>query len=466
MGAITEGAYNLANITVMDYTIKGAIQITSLSQNGDNVDIGYKLGWTMLNGHFSLAVTDYDSSHFYESPGGRRFNQDTYFAEKQEFYFDKTFTVTVKQGASLESIGFGIGWVGETTGDGVHEVGANNFAWRGNFSSDVTAPICYTAPKDFSISATSSDTNSITVKANWTEGTKSSTVTVSAGNANGTIKTIGGTTTLSNLNSNTNYSISGSLSDDKTSLSASTTCWTYPIINDPTLTRRSGFEHNTIDVSVSASVASDYDQFEYKLGNGSWTNWTTDKTHSFTGLSENTTYTVYVKMKNTSSGYESAEKSASITTWYNPLSNISVVLVNRWYWYMVIKSSYKYNGFISKFEFAVGNDEDWVDTGTTNLHSRGSTTPGWEKNLKYDTTYTCWVRITDNHGRIYQTTADFKTLDERPLYVGNELREVKLIQPDGTVKYITPNLLSVVQPNGTVVNMNKIINNDSRTEYK
>lgn len=466
MGAITKGAYNLADITVMGYTVKGAIQITSLSQNGDNVDIGYKLGWTMLNGYFNLAVTDYDSSHFYELPGGRRFNQDTYFSGKQEFYFDKTFTVTVKQGASLDSIGFGIGWVGRTTGDGVSTVGANNFAWGGRFSSDVTAPVYYTAPKDFSITTTSSDTNSITVKANWTEGTKSSTVTVSTGDAKGTIKTIGGTTTLSNLKSNTNYSISGSLSDGKTSLSASTTRWTYPIINSPSLTRRSGSEHNTIDVSVSANVASNHDQFAYKLGNGSWTDWTADKTHSFTGLSENTTYTVYVKMKNTSSGYESAEKSSSITTWYNPVSNLSVVLVNRWYWYMLIKSSYKYNGSISKFEFAIGNDQSLQNKGTTNSHSRGSTTPGASGNLSYDTTYTCKVKLTDNHGRTYQTSAEFKTLDERPLYVGDKLREVKLIQPDGTVKYITPNLLSVVQPNGTVINMNKIINNDSRTEYK
>lgn len=340
------------------------------------------------------------------------------------------------------------------------------------FNVSFTIPSGYTAPSNFKISPTSSSTNSITTTASWTSGLhppKTPTATISINNNTGDITESGKSVEIKKLSSNTKYTVSGKLYDGKTTVYPETNnieYWTYPIINNPVLTRRSGYEHSIIDVSVSANVASDYDQFAYKLGNGSWTNWTTDKTHSFTGLSENTTYTVYVKMKNTSSGYESAEKSASITTWYNPVSNLNVVLVNRWYWYMEIKSSYKYNGSISKFEFAVGNDEDWVNKGTTNLHSRGSTTPGWEKNLKYNTTYTCWVRLTDNHGRIYNKTADFKTLDERPLYVGNELREVKLIQPDGTVKYITPNLLSVVQPNGTVVNMNKIINNDSRTEYK
>lgn len=340
------------------------------------------------------------------------------------------------------------------------------------YTVSFTIPSGYTAPSNFKINPTSSGTNSITTTASWTSGLhppKTPTATISINNNTGDITESGKSVEIKNLSSNTKYTVSGKLYDGKTTVYPETNdieYWTHPIINDPTLTRRSGYEHSIIDVTVLASVASDYDQFAYKLDNGKWTGWTTDKTHSFTGLSENTKYTVYVKMKNTSSGYESAEKSASITTWYNPVSNLNVVLVNKWYWYMEIKSSYKYNGSISKFEFAVGNDEDWMDKGTTNLHSRGSTTPGWEKNLKYNTTYTCWVRLTDNHGRQYKTTADFKTLDERPLYVGNELREVKLIQPDGTVKYITPNLLSVVQPNGTVVNMNKIINNDSRTEYK
>ncbi len=340
------------------------------------------------------------------------------------------------------------------------------------FNVSFTIPSGYTAPSNFKISPTSSTTNSITTTASWTSGLhppKTPTATISINNNTGDIIESGKSVEIKNLSSNTKYTVSGILKDGKSEIKPVTNnieYWTHPIINTPSLTRRSGSEHNTIDVSVSASVASNYDQFAYKLGNGSWTNWTTDKTHSFDSLSENTTYTVYVKMKNTSSGYESAEKSASITTWYNPISNLSVVLVNRWYWYLAIKASYKYNGSITKFEFAIDDKQAWQNKGTTNSYSRGSTTPGANGNLKYNTLYGCWAKLTDNHGRTAEAHVYYSTLDERPLYVGNELREVKLIQPDGTVKYITPNLLSVVQPNGTVVNMNKIINNDSRTEYK
>ena len=56
-------------------------------------------------------------------------------------------------------------------------------------------------------------------------------------------------------------------------------------------------------------------------------------------------------------------------------------------------------------------------------------------------------------------------MDERPLYVNGELREVKVIKSDGSMEYITPNLLTVVQENGSTINMNKIINNDNRTSY-
>ena len=51
------------------------------------------------------------------------------------------------------------------------------------------------------------------------------------------------------------------------------------------------------------------------------------------------------------------------------------------------------------------------------------------------------------------------------LYVNGTLREVKVIKPDNSVIYITPNLLTVVKPDGSTVNMNKIINNDDRTSY-
>lgn len=546
MGVLTTGKYSLANVTILGITINGSVQITSVAQSGDRVAIKYKLGWTSLNGSFSLQVTDYDSSHFIPYPDGTRFNENVVFTGKTEFFFSKEFTVTVDQGSSISNIGFGIGWTGGTTG-GSGTVSADKFAWSGRFSSDVTAPVYYTAPKNFSISVQSKTSTSVTVKASWTEGSKTSTVTASIGSSSVTI-TNGGTGTISGLTPNKSYTISGSLSDGTTSLSSSASVltdivapsswttatsntssitvaatssnggnfkyqyriqksgswsawqdsgtfsslsantnyplearcintdnstasgslsgslWTYPVVNAPSLSRRSGSEHNTIDVSTSASVASSYDQFAFKLGNGSWSSWQTAKTYSYGSLSGNTSYTVYVKMKNTSSGYESSAQSASITTWHNPLTNLKVNLVNRWFWYLQTNCSYTYTGTISKFEFDIGG-QGWQNKGTTNSHSRGSTTAGASGNLAYNTDHVCKVRVTDNHGRTYTAQATYKTLDERCLYVNGALREVKVIKPDNSVVYITPNLLTVVKPDGSTVNMNKIINNDDRTSY-
>lgn len=343
----------------------------------------------------------------------------------------------------------------------------------GEVSATINVPSSYKAPSGFKISHSASSTSSITGKASWTDGTKTSSATISTDNKSKSISN-GGTAAITDLKSNTQYKVSGSLSDGTTTLSSSFNAWTYPVINKPTLARKTGSEHNTINVSVSASVASSYDQFAYKLGNTSWSPWTSDKTYSFGSLSENTSYTIHVKMKNTNSGYESAEQSASITTWYNPLTNLTVNLVNKWFWYLQINCSFTYNGTISKYEFAIGDDQSFVTT-TGNSHSRGSTSPTGTGKLDYNTNYNCQVRLTDNHGRTYgfngttHTFANaklpFKTLDERPLYVNGELREVKVIKSDGSMEYITPNLLTVVQENGSTVNMNKIINNDNRISY-
>ena len=541
MATITTGKHSLADIVINGITIKGSTWITSIAQSGDNVAIKYKLGWISLQGYFYMQVNDLDSSHFIPKPAGGRFNENVIFNAKTEFFFSKEFTLTVAQGASLSNVGFGIGWTGGTTGGG-GTVGADAFAWSGNFPSGTTAPVYYTAPKNFSISVNSKTSTSVTVKASWTEGSKTSTVTASIGSNSVNISN-GGTGTISGLTPNTSYSISGSLSDGTTSLSSSASVltnivgpsawssassntnsitvaatssnggnfkyqyriqksgswsswqdsgtfsslsantnyplearcvntdnsttssslsgslWTYPVVNVPSLSRRSGSEHNTIDVSTSASVASSYDQFAFKLGNGGWSGWQAAKTYAYGSLSGNTSYTVYVKMKNTSSGYESSAQSASITTWHNPLTNLKVNLVNRWFWYLQTNCSYTYTGTISKFEFDIGG-QGWQNKGTTNSHSRGSTTAGASGNLAYNTDHVCKVRVTDNHGRTYTAQATYKTLDERCLYVNGALREVKVIKPNNSVVYITPNLLTVVKPDGSTVNMNKIINND------
>lgn len=273
--------------------------------------------------------------------------------------------------------------------------------------------------------------------------------------------------TFSSLSSNTNYSLqvrAVSNTGGGTSGALSGSRWTYPVIGSLTVSLQSGQEHDRINASAAASVSSSYDQYSFAINSNSWQTYGGSSTY-WSGLNGNTTYTIWVKMRNTASGFESASVSRQITTWHDPLTNLKVNLVNRWFWYLLVNCSYTYTGTISKFEFDIGG-QGYQNKGTSNSHSRGTTSPTGSPKLAYNTNYTCKVRVTDNHGRQYTASATYKTLDERPLYVNGVLREVKLIKSDGSVHYVTPNLLSVVQSNGTVTNMNKIINNDNRTEYR
>lgn len=273
--------------------------------------------------------------------------------------------------------------------------------------------------------------------------------------------------TFNGLASNTKYSIYSrivSTIGGGTSSSVYGEVWTYPLIGSLNVSLQSGQEHDRINASASANVASSYDQYSFAINSNSWQSYGGNSTY-WSNLNGNTEYTIWVKMRNTTSGLESASVNKKITTWHDPLTNLKVNLVNKWFWYLEINSSYTYTGTISKYEFAVGQDQDWQNKGTTNSHSRGTTDPNSSNKLSYNTDYICYARLTDNHGRVYSANATYKTMDERPLYVNGTLREVKLIKPDGTIQYVTPNLLSVVQENGTVINMNKIINNDNRVNY-
>lgn len=344
------------------------------------------------------------------------------------------------------------------------------------------------------LSASISTLTNIAIPSDWTKITSNTgSITIIATSSNGgnfkyqyRIK-IGSSWTdnwqdsgiFSSLSSNTNYLVEARcVNTDNTSIvsgSLSGSVWTYPVINNPIVTLKSGSEHNTINVSVSASVsAGSYDQFTYAIDNNSWLPYDIDKTHSFTGLSGNTSYKIWVKMKNTNSGFESDSKFINITTWHNPLTALKVNLVNRWFWYLAINCSYTYTGTISKYEFAIGN-EKWIDTKKENFYAKGTTSPTGLEKLNYNTEYNCWVRVTDNHGRTYgfsDTTytftnakLPFKTLDERVIYINDKLSEVKVIKPDNSMIYITPNLLTVIKPNNQSVNMNKIINNDDRETF-
>lgn len=332
----------------------------------------------------------------------------------------------------------------------------------------------FSPPYNLSIKLDKSTTTSFTISASWTSGTNADAIAYIT--ANGQTKSIDAysteVATFTGLTPNTSYSVSAKLTTKEypntTDDTASLTVWTYPQLDSVSLSLPSGYEHDRIKATAKATKTSDYDQYAFKLDSGSYSSWAATKEKLYSDLVGHSTHTITAKMKNTESGYESAEVNQTVVTWYDPIYSLSVSLVNNWFWYLSTKAIFDYQGGVSnikKYEFSIGN-ESYQDKGTTNSYSKGSTTPGASGNLNYNTSYTCKVRLTDNHGRTKEASATFKTLDERPFYVDGQLREVKLIKPDGSVHYITPNLLSVIQPDNTVINMNKIINNDNRTEYK
>lgn len=332
----------------------------------------------------------------------------------------------------------------------------------------------YFAPKDADITFVSSTNNSITLKPTWTSGMypsiETATIQVSTtSNFSNIVKTVTGNKntaiTINGLDSNSKYYYRVSINDTKTTINTNNkeqSCWTLPEANNVVVTLKSGSEYNTINVSGSVSIASSYDQYRFKLGsNGTWSSWSSTKYVSYPNLVENTLYTVYMEMKNTNSGYV-ISNNGSATTWYNPLTDFIINLKDVWFWYLAINCSYAYSGNIVKYEFAIG-DESFKNTGT-NYHSRGTRNINDYFNnsvekLKYNTDYSCKVRLTDNHNRTYTTSTTFRTYDERPFYVNNNLKEVKVIKSNGTVAPITPDLVTVLKSNNNIITMNEIINN-------
>lgn len=254
--------------------------------------------------------------------------------------------------------------------------------------------------------------------------------------------------------------------------------WTDPEV-DLQLKLLEGSEHNTIVATASSISSNLYIKYIFKIDGNEFDindyNKDIPNPMIFTNLKGNTTYTITVRSKNIVSQQE-VEISKTITTWYDPIYSLSCSLVNKWYWFLSIKALFNYQGGaenIKKYEFGIFKDQIdnlLVDTGTANSYSKGSIIPGNDDKLEYNTNYNCMVKLTDNHGRTYIANSIFKTLDERPLYLNGNLSEVKMIKPDGEIEYITPNLLNAIQilDNGTenLINMNRIINNDNRTEFK
>ena len=354
--------------------------------------------------------------------------------------------------------------------------------------------------------------NSIEIWVSWVNGTKAATAygthvasvkpsqdtdIGSKSEAHGTLKGSGNYV----IKPNTNYNLYLWVHDGQSQVFASgyqgKSVWTLPEISDVEINLKPGSEHNTIQVKVKPTVSqSSGDEFSYALNDDKWGDWTSSTTHEFIDLKPHTEYQVWVKMRHAyvengktqyseSAAWNAKDENKLITTWYSPLTDLRVILANSWYWYLELSSSFEYDGGpsgIAKYEYHIGDDEDYKAYNyASESHKRGSTSPTGSNKLDYNTNYNCYVKITDTYGRTYSSESEpdnplhrtfknakkvFKTLDERPLYVDGKLREVKVIKPDGSLNYVTPNLLSVIQEDGTVININKVINDDIRTEFK
>lgn len=269
---------------------------------------------------------------------------------------------------------------------------------------------------------------------------------------------------FNNLAANTQYTVEARCSNgNATTSSISTTVWTYPtpIILYELIPDKEDSEAN---VFISSSVNSGYDQFSYSINDGAWSDWNTKIEINLTGLTENTNYTVSAKMNNTSSGLTSDIITIQFTTWHSPLTNLAIKQLDKWFWLLKVQSLFDYSGSISKYEYAFG-DENYVESAES-VYTRGSADDSFVNNLEDNTTYICKARLTDEHGRVYTAENSFTTLDERSLFINGELKELKIIDTNNNIMIISPNLLTIVQENGNIVNMNKIINNDERITYE
>lgn len=382
--------------------------------------------------------------------------------------------------------------------------------------SDTFTLSLYTAPKSYSIECTNADSTSLKITHKWTAGSDSITsnkIVIDRYNyttsswetgyrsysslGNGNVVTFGANNPII---SNSYYKITGTISDGETTLTDSIYKWTLPVITEDELaleliTRK---EHNSIKVLAKANISTPYDQFSFSIDNGlTWTTWSERASsieYIFNNLNPNTEYSVSFKMRNARTkdtntpNYAGGSSSPtiitkSITTWHTPLSDLNIILNNSWYWYLSINADFNYEGNIKDYRFSIfekGNSKDYISTGTNNFYAEGTIDPNGDGKLKYNTEYVCKVEVEDEYGRIYSSSVrtignlynmpnssnTFKTLDIRPFYLNGELQEIKLIRSNGIEHYVTPNMVTLIRPGGLSINLNKIINNDSRTEFK
>lgn len=265
----------------------------------------------------------------------------------------------------------------------------------------------------------------------------------------------GTSSTFYELDDNTKYTFYArckNTSTKETSDSISIEYWTHPILDDIGISLVPKEEHSSFTVTAKTRTNSSYMEYFYtcSAGNKGWTG----SSATWENLTGHTTYTVVVKSKNTTSGFESATRSVSITTWHNPLSGFSVEVTNRWYYELSAKCSFSYSGTATIY-MAIGDDQNWTDKEHSSgvIHTRDGLSP--------NTLYNIWAYIQDEHGRIYGNKSEkittAYTLDDRSLYANGILKH---LYANGILK--TPDKVYVIQGDGTKICMNKIINNDPR----
>lgn len=410
--------------------------------------------------------------NFVESKGGghsQLYNLGDGNIGNSTFAGPATFTMTVPKTTSSQNITVYFGSAIQSTYFWTRLAGSSSFSY--------TIPSSYKAPtfKSGYPKITNVETKSFTVVAAWNNGTATAKAYCKATGVSPAHQLADYNSTTGEysftyngvLNSNWHYDdINVYLADNEgPAVTKILKQWTRPMPPSISATPVQNSEYNSIIATATFSNnPTGKEKFMFKKTAGEVYETVDSDTYTFTGLTANHTYTIYVRVLNPDSGYQSETESVTVTTWHNPISGLACTFVKNWFWYLSVRSIFTYTGTITNYEFDIGG-EGYQNKGTTNVHERGATTFNGANKLTPNTSYTCKVRLTDNHGRTAEASATFKTLDSRCNYVNGVLRDCFIIKSDGSSIQITPDKLSIVKSDGSVINMNQIINNDSRTSF-
>ncbi len=149
--------------------------------------------------------------------------------------------------------------------------------------------------------------------------------------------------------------------------------------------------YNSIAISVTGTKGSnDVASYMYSIDGGSYTT-TSSNTYTFTGLTENTSHTINVKVKD-SAGKESTEysKTQNTATYVSPsITNVTSSSTSS---SITVKATGKNgNGTITKYYYSKNNGSNYVES-TSNSYTFSS--------LAANTTYYIKVKAIDNNNKV------------------------------------------------------------------